>query len=300
MQQIEPSSTQQTGREDRDHGVSIEDKTLFAPSEYRGPLGLWYWLTVPPEPPSTAPIWRRERFRRSRIASVILLIYFVLLALALPLGLQSPPTLSSLLVGMAIAVVGIILNRVGQVYVAGVLLTIYFIASIVGVLLSCPNQMIDIDYLRLYYMLVIAELFAAALKYSAPGTPIRVASHVNGVSDSAVGEHGSAPSEAQAFVELTVQDFGLGIPPDQIPLLFRRFVRLQRDLASRTLGTGLGLYLCRVYVEVMGGTIWVESTGIEGEGSTFHLRLPLAPHSATVELSEQSQLEAAVLGGVND
>jgi signal transduction histidine kinase len=44
-------------------------------------------------------------------------------------------------------------------------------------------------------------------------------------------------------------------------------------------GSGLGLYLCRVFAEAMGGTIQAESAGAEGEGSTFRLRLPLPPEA---------------------
>ena len=71
-----------------------------------------------------------------------------------------------------------------------------------------------------------------------------------------------------------MRDYGQGIPPAQAPLLFNRFVRLPRDLASNVAGTGLGLYLCRVFAEGMGGTITAESSGIAGEGTAFVLRLP--------------------------
>jgi signal transduction histidine kinase len=123
---------------------------------------------------------------------------------------------------------------------------------------------------------VLINLLSNAVKYSAPGTPVEVTAQVARETRSPVWSWRRDTSQKRPIVELTVHDHGLGIPPDQIPLLFRRFVRLPRDLGSRTLGTGLGLYLCRVYVEAMGGTIWVESTGIAGQGSTFHVRLPLA------------------------
>jgi signal transduction histidine kinase len=78
------------------------------------------------------------------------------------------------------------------------------------------------------------------------------------------------------LVEIIIRDYGYGIPPEQAPLLFNRFVRLPRDLASRVTGTGLGLYLCRILVESMEGRVWVESSGVQGEGSTFHVTLRLA------------------------
>ena len=71
-----------------------------------------------------------------------------------------------------------------------------------------------------------------------------------------------------------MRDYGQGIPPDQLSLLFNRFVRLPRDLASNVAGTGLGLYLCRVFAQGMGGTITAESSGVPGEGTAFTLRLP--------------------------
>lgn len=86
----------------------------------------------------------------------------------------------------------------------------------------------------------------------------------------------SAPSSP---VLLSVQDAGPGIPPEELPLLFERFMRLKRDLAGPIRGTGLGLYISKCLVEAMGGTIWAESSGHAGEGSRFCLTLPPMPAS---------------------
>ena len=78
-------------------------------------------------------------------------------------------------------------------------------------------------------------------------------------------------------VLLSVQDAGPGIPSEELPLLFERFVRLKRDLAGKKSGTGLGLYICKRLVEAMGGRIWVESSGRMGEGSRFCVTLSCVP-----------------------
>lgn len=76
---------------------------------------------------------------------------------------------------------------------------------------------------------------------------------------------------------LSVQDAGPGIPPEELPLLFEKFVRLKRDMGGPTRGTGLGLAICKHLVEAMGGHIWVESSGHMGDGSRFCLSLPPLP-----------------------
>jgi signal transduction histidine kinase len=133
---------------------------------------------------------------------------------------------------------------------------------------------------------ILTNLLSNAVKYSPPDLPVEVAArHVLEVPQGKILPWRAAAGKPRQMVEISVRDYGLGIPPDQIPLLFKRFVRLPRDLASNVVGNGLGLHLCRVLAEAMDGTIWVESTGIEGSGSTFFVRLPTpsslgASHSA--------------------
>jgi signal transduction histidine kinase len=136
---------------------------------------------------------------------------------------------------------------------------------------------------------ILTNLLSNAIKYSASGTPVEVNGRV--VSEALPRSsawrlqrrNSGAARAGRHMVEIEVRDHGLGIPPDQAPLLFQRFVRLPRDLASTTVGNGLGLYLCRELTGAMGGRIWVESSGVEGEGSTFYVRLPLASPSAGAE-----------------
>jgi signal transduction histidine kinase len=123
---------------------------------------------------------------------------------------------------------------------------------------------------------ILTNLLSNAIKYSPPGAPIEVRAKM--VQPETIGKSGGKPQPG--MVDISIRDHGLGIPSDQIPLLFNRFVRLPRDLASNVPGNGLGLYLCQAYAEAMGGAVAVESSGVEGEGSTFHLRLPQVERSS--------------------
>jgi signal transduction histidine kinase len=86
-------------------------------------------------------------------------------------------------------------------------------------------------------------------------------------------------ADPSSMVRFWVQDTGPGIPAGERVLLFEKFVRLKRDLAGTTRGTGLGLYISKRLVEAMGGRIWVESSGQPGEGSRFCMTLPAASPS---------------------
>jgi signal transduction histidine kinase len=134
---------------------------------------------------------------------------------------------------------------------------------------------------------VLVNLLANALKYSAPGTPITISATVLDEQQRPRSQQTQHPSSrgqtasATGMARVSVRDSGLGVPPRDASKLFNRFVRLERDIAGPVRGTGVGLYLCRVLVEAMGGRIWVESAGVPGEGSTFNFTLPLpAPEHA--------------------
>ncbi len=134
--------------------------------------------------------------------------------------------------------------------------------------LDIPEDLLawaNIQYVRQ----ILRNLLSNAFKYAPLDTPvtIRAACH---------REAGEEPMS----VCISVQDAGPGIPPADIPLLFGQFVRLQRDLAGKVRGTGLGLYISKQLVESMGGRIWVESTGIAGQGSCFSFTLRAAVDAA--------------------
>ncbi len=139
---------------------------------------------------------------------------------------------------------------------------------------------------------ILTNLLSNALKYSPNGKSVEIAARRVIVTTEAGGifPWQGADHQPRQMVEISVRDHGLGIPPDQIPLLFKRFVRLPRDLASNIVGNGLGLHLCRVLTEAMGGTIWVVSSGVEGEGSTFYVRLPVPPPVEARESAEEATL----------
>jgi signal transduction histidine kinase len=82
-------------------------------------------------------------------------------------------------------------------------------------------------------------------------------------------------AEGKGLFELrfAVRDTGIGVPLERRGELFQSFTQLDASSARRASGTGLGLAISRALAEAMGGTIWVESEGVPGRGSTFYVTI---------------------------
>ncbi|MEP6894373.1 MAG: ATP-binding protein [Chloroflexota bacterium] len=83
-------------------------------------------------------------------------------------------------------------------------------------------------------------------------------------------------------VLITVKDTGLGIPPDKLEAVFQEFTQVDTSTTRKVGGTGLGLPISRKLVEMHGGRLYAESTGVEGEGSTFVVEMPIEARIAEV------------------
>ncbi|MHB1417848.1 MAG: sensor histidine kinase, partial [Chloroflexota bacterium] len=102
----------------------------------------------------------------------------------------------------------------------------------------------------------LTNLISNAIKYSPENTDIYV-----------------RVEQSNGEAQVSVSDKGIGLPPEQISLLFRPYSRLYRERRTAR-GTGLGLFITKGIVEAHGGRIWAESAG-PNQGSTFHFTLPL-------------------------
>jgi signal transduction histidine kinase/ActR/RegA family two-component response regulator len=116
---------------------------------------------------------------------------------------------------------------------------------------------VDADPTRLAQ--IVDNVIDNAIKYSPDGGPLAIT---------------VAPRDA--FAELVVVDAGVGIAPDLLPNVFDMFVQASQPLQRAQGGLGIGLSLVRRLAEMHGGSAVLSSAGL-GQGSTFTLRMPLAP-----------------------
>jgi signal transduction histidine kinase len=112
------------------------------------------------------------------------------------------------------------------------------------------------DRSRLYQLFF--NLFDNASKYTPEGGNIRL-------------EMGGG----DRWVTVAVEDDGPGIPPEDLPHIFKRFYRVRKDRGRKTGGSGLGLAICELIARAHSGSIDVKSE--LGKGSAFTVRLPISP-----------------------
>lgn len=109
---------------------------------------------------------------------------------------------------------------------------------------------------------ILTNLISNAFKFSPPDVPVEVS---------------VLPGES--MLQVSVRDQGVGISKEDLPRIFGKFARIRPHGSPRRTGTGLGLYICRSFVEAQGGSISVESS--VAQGSTFTYTVPAATAPGT-------------------
>lgn len=97
----------------------------------------------------------------------------------------------------------------------------------------------------------------------------------NAVKFTPAGQITIAARSYKEGVEVSVADTGIGIPPEKLETIFEPFRQLQATTTRQHGGAGLGLHIVKRFLDLLGGTVRVEST--VGQGATFSVWLPQLP-----------------------
>jgi chemotaxis family two-component system sensor kinase Cph1 len=152
-----------------------------------------------------------------------------------------------------------------------------------------------------------AEVTAAGPMPEVEGDPLQLGQVLQNLIGNAIKFHGPKPPHVWVSAErrgaewrFSVRDDGIGILPEYQERIFVLFQRLHSR--EEYPGTGIGLSVCKKVVERHGGKLWVESTGVPGQGTTFFFTLPIdrkavapAPVEEADPLATQSKEEALTM-----
>lgn len=138
---------------------------------------------------------------------------------------------------------------------------------------------------------VLTNLLDNAAKYSPPhgrillrARPLRFSRLPESQIDYSILANGDDPEVVQVWV----CDEGEGIAPEDAEKIFEKFVRAPRSLTTAVRGTGLGLFICRRFIEAMGGRLWLEQS-IPGRGSVFSFYLMRVPQPVETRERDESK-----------
>ncbi len=127
---------------------------------------------------------------------------------------------------------------------------------------NLPHVFVDAEKVAQVAMNILSN----AMKFTKSGGSVTVATSLQ-------SESPRDGSEKKPFVKVSITDTGVGIPAEEIPLLFERYKQVSSAKRTKQKGTGLGLSICKLIVQSHGGTMTVESE--VGKYTAFHFTLPV-------------------------
>jgi signal transduction histidine kinase/CheY-like chemotaxis protein len=121
---------------------------------------------------------------------------------------------------------------------------------------------------------ILVNLVDNAIKFTPAGGTVRVRAKIGEALPEKPGAEGNASltAETASWLEISVADTGCGIAAEDHERIFQQLYQVDKNIDQKRMGLGLGLYICRELVCLLGGRIWVDSRA--GEGSTFCFTLP--------------------------
>lgn len=134
-----------------------------------------------------------------------------------------------------------------------------------------PEESFCMDYDPEKLRQVLSNLLSNAIRFTPDGGEVTLECSILNVEFSILND------KPEGLLKMMVKDNGIGIRGDQLPHIFDRFYQVDDTSTRKGEGTGIGLTLTKELVNLMGGTIGVESE--PGKGSTFTVTMPVAQHA---------------------